>query len=108
MGVMTDRAGFCLYRIITMSFFKTLLSFVMTGKTKGDRFLFQKSLVVRTVGKMTGLATAILKDFVYHLLLIVFFFVAIIADIVALGLEKMAGLRGMRVMAEGTLTHSHC
>ena len=86
---MADRAGFRLYRIIPVSFFKALFSFVMAGKTKRDRRLFQKSLLVRTVGQMTGLATALLKDFVYYLFLVVFFFVAIIAGIVALGLKKM-------------------
>ena len=89
MRAMTDRAGFRLYGIILVGFSKALFPFVMAGKTKLGRCLFQKSLLVRTVGQMTGLATAFLKDFVYHLFLVVFFFVAIIAGIVALGLKKM-------------------
>jgi hypothetical protein len=105
MRAVTESAGLRLYGIISVSLFKALFSLLMTGKAKRDSCLFQKSLLVRTVGKMTGLATAVLNDFMYNLLLVVFFIVAVITGLVALGLEKMAGLRGMRVMAERTFSH---
>ena len=89
---MADRAGFGIHGVVPVRFFERVLSLVVTRKAEGEGPLIEKPPLVRTVGKMTGPAAGGLKDLVHHLLLVVFFPVAYIANVVTLCLQQPARL----------------
>ncbi len=105
MGVVANRAGRLIDRIIPRGLLKRSLVDVMAAQTKWILRIHQKILLVRTVGKMTG-HTALSTDFVSHFLFIVLFLMTLKASLIPFCFQKVAVLRSMGIVTLDALSSS--
>src|ERR1700690_1841493 len=97
-GIVADRAGLSLNRIICVRLHERRAAAFVTGEAKRRLRLDEEVRLVRAVGKMARLAPLRLKDLVHRLLFKKLLLVAAIAEVLAFSGEQMVPLRGMRVM----------
>ncbi len=80
---MANRTGCLIDRVILMSLLKGSLGAIVAAETKRSFSLYQKIFLVRAVGEVAG-GTAFLPYFMYYLLFIIVFLVALEAGFVPL------------------------
>ncbi len=105
MGVVANRAGRLIDRIIPMGLLKGSRVDVMAAQAKWIFRFHQKILLVRTVGEMTG-HTAFSTDFVGYFLLVIVFLMTLKASLVPFCFQKVAVLRSMGIVTLDALSSS--
>ncbi|MEJ2365227.1 MAG: hypothetical protein P8017_11220 [Deltaproteobacteria bacterium] len=98
---MTAVAGRSLHRIASMSLLESCLVASMATKAKGRIIGFKEIGFIRAMGEMAGVTTFLLQYLVYHFLLKIFLFMALVAKFTAFCLEKISGRRCMGIVAVG-------
>lgn len=91
-GVVAHSTGLCFDRIVPMGLLEGCCPGIVTLHAKGSLFSNQEVFLIRAMGKMAGPAPLLVQNFMYNLFLVVFLFMALIAEVASFRSQQITCL----------------